>query len=134
MQFRFVTKDIHAVLDYPVALALMAAPFALPLGDSHPAARWLTLLVGVAALVLTLLTNHRLGVLRLLPYWLHVVVDALVGVVFLIAPIVFGFTGIDLWFYLANGAAVMTVVSLSAPGSLADSDANTRQPMPRPAV
>ena len=29
---RFVTKQIHAYLDYPVAVALMALPFLLELG------------------------------------------------------------------------------------------------------
>ncbi|MFG0275675.1 MAG: hypothetical protein ACF8QF_11515 [Phycisphaerales bacterium] len=113
MDPRFVTKDIHALLDYPVAFLLMGAPFLLGLGDSHPAALWLGVATGVAALVLTLLTNHRLGVVRVLPYWLHVAVDGLVGVTFLAAPFVLGFDGIDAWFYWANGAAVATVVSLS---------------------
>jgi len=44
-------------------------------------------------------------------------VDALVGVVFLIAPIVFSFGGLDAWFYWINGAAVMLVVSLNKPDS-----------------
>ena len=50
MNFRLVTKSIHAMLDYPVVF--LAVPFAL------------------------------------------------------------GFSGMDQWYYLANGAAVMTVVSL----------------------
>ena len=35
---RFVTKTIHAWLDYPVALTLIALPFLLGLGASHPLA------------------------------------------------------------------------------------------------
>jgi len=115
MDPRFVTKNIHALLDYPVALLLIAAPPLLGLGDSHPAALWLGVATGVAALVLTLLTNHKLGLIRVLPYNFHVAVDGLVGVTFVVAPFVFGFTGIDAWFYWANGAAVLTVVSLHKP-------------------
>ena len=37
MPFRFITKSIHAYLiDYPVALILMVAPFLLKLGQSGP--------------------------------------------------------------------------------------------------
>ncbi len=35
---RFVTKTIHAWLDYPVAVALIALPFLLGLGSSNPLA------------------------------------------------------------------------------------------------
>ena len=42
--FRFITKSIHAYLiDYPVAIVLMVAPFLLKLGKSRPVAlcfRW----------------------------------------------------------------------------------------------
>ncbi|UYV12117.1 MAG: hypothetical protein NCW75_12535 [Phycisphaera sp.] len=119
MDPRFVTKEIHALLDYPVALVLMGAPFVLGLGESNPAALWLGVGTGIAALILTIFTNHKLGVVRILPYWFHVLVDALVGVTFVVAPFVLGFAGIDAWFYWANGAAVLTVVSLSKPASSA---------------
>ena len=100
MNLRFVTKDIHAYLDYPVAISLMTLPFLLGLGDSHPLARWLAVGTGVAAFVLTLLTDHQLGVVRVLPYSLHLAVDFAVGVLFLVAPIAFGFGGIDAIFAL----------------------------------
>lgn len=121
MNPRFVTKDIHALLDYPVAFALMVAPFVLGLGESAPAAKWLSVSTGVAALVLTIFTNHKLGLIRVLPYWFHVLVDGLVGITFVIAPFVLGFKGLDAWFYWANAAAVLTVVSLSKPNSLSKS-------------
>ena len=115
MDIRFVTKTIHAYLDYPVALILMIAPFLLGLGDSHPLALWLSVGTGVAAFILTLLTNHQLGVMRVIPYSVHLAVDFAVGVVFLIAPFVLGFAGIDAWYYWANAIAVLTVVSLHKP-------------------
>ena len=115
MKIRFVTQDIHAYLDYPVAVALIVLPFLLGLGSSHPLALWLSVVTGVAAFVLTLLTDHKLGVLRVIPYSVHLGVDFLVAVVFIIAPLALGFTGLDAWFYWANAAAVLTVVSLHNP-------------------
>jgi hypothetical protein len=35
---RFVTRKIHAYLDYPVAFSLIALPFVLGLGATNPVA------------------------------------------------------------------------------------------------
>ncbi len=112
MDSRFVTKTVHAYLDYPVAASLMATPFILGLGQSNPLALWLSVATGVAALVLTLLTDHHLGVFRVLPYWFHLAVDRLVGVTFLVAPTILGFHGLDAVYYWANAAAVLAVTLL----------------------
>lgn len=113
---RFVTRTVHAYLDYPVALSLLGLPFLLGLGTSHPLAKWLAVATGAAALLLTLLTDHETGVVRVIPYWLHVVVDRLVGIVFIAAPFVLGFSGLDALYYWLNGAAVLLVtVVLAAP-------------------
>jgi hypothetical protein len=93
----------------------MAVPFLLRLGRSHPIALWLAVGTGVAALVLTLFTDHKLGVIRVIPYPIHLAVDFAVGVVFVLAPFAFGFSGLDAWYYLTNGAAVLLVVSLHKP-------------------
>ncbi len=112
---RFVTKTIHAWLDYPVALALIALPFLLELGASHPLALTISPIVGVAALLLTVFTDHHLGLIRVLPYRLHLTVDLGVGVLFLILPFALGFSGLDAAYYWLNGAAVVAVIALSKP-------------------
>ena len=113
---RFVTRQIHALLDYPVALSLAAMPFILGLGEANPAAKWLSVATGAAAFVLTVLTDHETGVIRVLPFRLHVAVDRLVGLTFLAAPFALGFDGLDAAYYWANAIAVLTVtVVLVAP-------------------
>ena len=107
-----ITRKIHAYLDYPVALSLMALPFVLSLGNGNPLAKWLAVATGVAAFILTLLTDHELGVVKVVPYPVHVAVDRLVGVIFVAAPFVFGFTGLDAAYYWVNGAAVLLVTTL----------------------
>ena len=112
---KFVTKQIHAYLDYPVAVALMALPFLLGLGSTNPLALQLSVATGIAALILTLLTDHHLGVYRIIPYKGHLIVDGLVGVVFVIAPFIFSFKGLDAYYYSIIGATVLTVLSLHKP-------------------
>lgn len=115
MDPRFITKTIHAYLDYPVALSLIALPFILQLGSSHPFAFWLSVVAGIAALLLTVFTDHKFGLIRMIPYRTHVAVDFLVGITFLLAPFLLGFSGLDAWFYWVNAMAVITVVSLNEP-------------------
>ncbi|MCX7382947.1 MAG: hypothetical protein NT133_16385 [Alphaproteobacteria bacterium] len=109
MNIRFVTKTVHAYLDYPVAFSLMAAPFGLGLGQAGPLALWLSVVTGVAALILTLLTDHQTGLVRVLPYGFHLWVDRIVGGVFIVAPFALGFSGVTAGYYWANGAAVLLV-------------------------
>ncbi len=124
MTVRFVTRRVHAWIDYPVALSLMLTPFLLGLGTENPLAKWVSVATGAAALLLTLLTDHETGVFKILPYWFHVAVDRLVGITFVLVPFALGFTGLDAIYYWANAAAVLTAtVLLKAPekatGSLA---------------
>ncbi len=114
---KFITKQIHAFLDYPVALALIGLPFILGLGSSNPIAFQLSVATGVAALILTILTDHQTGILRVIPYRIHLIVDFLVGITFALAPFIFGFNGLDAYFYWINAAAVLFVVSMHKPES-----------------
>jgi hypothetical protein len=117
MSFRFITKSIHAYLiDYPVAIVLIAAPFVLKLGQSGPVAMWLSVVVGIAALLLAALTDHPTGLVRIIPYSLHLWIDRTVGLVFVIALFAFNFFGLDAWYYLVLAAAVLLTTSvLNAP-------------------
>ena len=112
---KFITKQIHAYLDYPVALALIVLPTVLGLGESHPLAFQLSIGTGVAALILTILTNHQTGLIKIISYRLHLIVDFIVAIVFIVTPFLFSFEGLDAWYYWAYGAAVLTVVGLHKP-------------------
>lgn len=112
---KFITKQIHAFLDYPVAIALMGLPFLLGLGSSNPLALQLSVGTGIAAFILTLLTDHQLGLIRVISYKLHLLVDFIVGLTFVLAPFIFSFEGLDAYYYWINGAAVLSVVSMHQP-------------------
>lgn len=61
---------------------------------------------------------YHLGVLRVLPYWFHLAADFCVGLAFIIVPLVLGFKGLDLVFYIVNGAVVLSVVGLHKPAPI----------------
>lgn len=109
---KFVTKKMHAFIDYPVAISLIILPFLLGLGESSEIALYASVITGVAALLLTLVTDHETGVLKLVSYKLHLIVDFAVGFTFLVLPFALDFHGLDFVYYLANGAAVLMVVGM----------------------
>jgi hypothetical protein len=113
MSFRFITKSLHAYLiDYPVAILLIVAPFVLNLGQSQPLAMWLSVIAGVAALLLATLTDHPTGLVRVIPYSLHLWIDRIVGAVFIVAPFALKFAGLDAWYYWVLAAAVLLTTSV----------------------
>ena len=58
---RFMNKTLHSYLDYPVGFGLIAMPFLLGVGSENPIALWLSVVTGIAAVVLTIFTNHQFG-------------------------------------------------------------------------
>ncbi len=112
---KFITKEIHAYLDYPVAIALIVLPYLLGLGGSNIIALYLSVVTGIAAFALTVLTDHHLGIIKVISYKMHLIVDFAVAVVFVAAPFILSLKGIDAYYYWINGAAVLTVVSLHKP-------------------
>jgi len=93
--FRFVSKTMHAYIDYPVAISLIVMPSVLGIGASNPLAFWLSVVTGVSAFLLTLMTDHKTGVFRFIPYSVHLAVDFSVGVVFVLAAFVLALSGLD---------------------------------------
>jgi len=109
---RFMNKTLHSYLDYPVAIGLITMPFLLGVGESNSIALWLSVVTGVAALTLTVFTNHQFGLVKLVPYKLHLAVDFMVGAAFVAAPFVLGFAGLDAAYYWVLGVTVLLVVVL----------------------
>lgn len=103
---------MHAFLDYPVAISLILLPFLLALGSTNSIALYLSVVTGFTALSLTLLTDHQLGLFRVISYKIHLILDFTVAIVFILAPFIFSFQGIDAYYYWVIGFTVLAVVSL----------------------
>lgn len=106
----FLSQKFHAFIDYPVALGLLIMPALLGLTGM---AATFSMVTGVAALILTVLTDHETGLFGVLHYKDHLAVDAMVGLLLLAAPFLFGFGGSAQVYFLAIGAIVVAVVSLN---------------------
>jgi len=98
-----------------VGVNLGTLPFIPSLGTSHPVAKGLAVITGVAVFTLTFLTDHELGVIRVIPFSFRLAADFIVGVVFVISPFAQGVSSLDAWYYWINRAAVLVVISLQKP-------------------
>ena len=85
-----ISRPMHGVLDYGYAAAIAASPELLGFKD-QPTATLLCRAVGASTLVASLFTRYELGLVRVLPFKLHLAADALTGVASLGAPWLLGF-------------------------------------------
>lgn len=112
---RFISNQVHGVIDYALALALIILPFVLNFQESSPIGHWLSVGAGAGLFLYSLFTGYSLSLQKMIPYGAHLVLDFVAGLVFLAAPFVFSFTGLVQTYYLVIGAAVIVVVLLSDP-------------------
>jgi len=112
---RFVSGSLHGMLDYAAAVVLITVPLMLNFQATSPLALWLSVVAGILLVAYSLITDYGLSIVKWMPFNLHLILDALAGLAFLIAPFLFGFAGLIQWFYLANGVIVLLLVLVTNP-------------------
>jgi len=133
---RIVPTRLHGAVDYLWGLALLAAPWLLGFADV-PAATWIAVLFGAGAILYSLLTDYELGLVRLLPMRLHLLIDGLGGAFLAASPFLFGFADRvylpHLLFGLFSVAAslVTRMKPVSSSGSGASVDRRSSPPVGR---
>jgi hypothetical protein len=96
---RPITSRTHAMLDYPLAVVLIATPWIFGFSDVGGAAVAMPIIVGALALGQSLITDWDLSVAKIVPLPIHLTLDALAGIVLATSPFVFGFSdeGTNAW-------------------------------------
>ncbi len=112
---RFINDSLHGALDYIVAVVLIVTPFLAGFAEHSQAALGLSVAAGVALFVYSLLTDYWSSVRQLIPYKVHLEIDFAVGIAFLIATFLLGFSGLVQTYYLVMGAGVILVVLFTDP-------------------
>src|SRR6185437_13204064 len=82
MNIRFLTPTWHGLVDYLAAVELLIIPFVLRLGTSAPLAKWLAVATGLAVILVGLLTDYKLGLVRIIPFRMHLAIDTAVATAF----------------------------------------------------
>ena len=87
-----ITRQMHGLLtDYPYVLIVGTAPFCLHFRDRHTPATLCFVLAGLILLA-GLFTRAEWGLVRIVPYKLHLAADVVVGLFALLTPFLFGFS------------------------------------------
>ena len=112
MRLRFISPTVHGIIDYSAAVALITGPFLLGLGQ-NPIAIWLSVVVGITVILVSTNTIYKYGLFNTIPFDGHLAIDLAAATTFALAPFIFGFSGMDMYYYLANAVVVFLVVALS---------------------
>jgi hypothetical protein len=108
---KFISPKVHGVLDYLVASVLIGAPFVLRFSDVSLAAAAIAVAAGSGLVVYSLLTAYSAGMRAVIPFRVHLVLDASAAVALLVVPFLFDFVGTPRAFYLVIGTPVLAVVA-----------------------
>jgi hypothetical protein len=88
------------MMDYLVGVLLIAAPWIFQYADESSAAKWISIVAGVAMIGMSAVTDYEGGfVARLVPMKTHLMTDAVLGIFLAISPWLFGFAdqGANAW-------------------------------------
>jgi hypothetical protein len=107
---RFLTPTIHGALDYAAAAGLIVLPFLL---GFEGLALWLSVAGGGGLIGYSLLTDYKFSVASVLSFKTHLIFDLAAGAVFIVAPFVFGWTGLIMGYYFVMAFGVTAVVVLT---------------------
>jgi hypothetical protein len=109
---KIISSRTHGVLDYIVGLVLILSPRLFNL-DASSAEGQVPVALGIATLIYSVLTRYEVGLIKVIPFRVHLTLDTLSGILLALSPWLFGFaerrwgTHLVLGF-LELGAVMMT--------------------------
>lgn len=86
---RLIPWLVHEAVEYAAAVLLLLAPFVF--GFDSERAQWTSIALGVAVLVVALISRGRLGVTKVLSSSAHATLDYVTAAVLVLSPFVLGF-------------------------------------------
>jgi hypothetical protein len=113
---RILDARTHGILDLIAVLAFLIGPLVFGLGGSPAAIAWT---LAIVHLLMTLCTRFPMGRWKVIPFWVHGIVELVVGVFLLILPSFAGYSpgSPARRFYLGMGALILIVWALTAYGA-----------------
>jgi hypothetical protein len=84
---------VHGILDYVIALVLIASPLVLAFDEDAPTA--LAIIAGLAVLLLAAFTAWTTGIVKSIPVAAHAMLDYMLAILLIVSPFVLGFNDDD---------------------------------------
>lgn len=121
---RFIPTRIHGMMDYAMGILLIVAPWLFGFARGG-AETWIPVLLGVGALLYSMMTNYELGMARVISMPTHLMLDAGSGLLLAVSPWLFGFAS---WVWAPH--LVLGLIEVSA--ALTTQKVPARQTTARP--
>ena len=102
----------HGIIDYVTGALLIVAPYLFGFATGG-IEQWLPQIIGVAIIVMSLVTKYELSVAKLIPLKVHLGVDVASGALLAVSPWLFGFAGVIWWPHLLVGLMERAVVVMT---------------------
>jgi len=113
-----IPLKVHNILDYVIGAFLVIVPWMFGLAEIT-AARNLFMFACLALIVYSLFTNYYFAVARVIPLGIHMTMDALLGIIVILAPALFGYrdqlTDGQYATHIVLGIAAVGLVALTRP-------------------
>jgi hypothetical protein len=87
----FISTAVYGVLNYIVALTLIASPWLFGLVHVSSAALFLPLYIGWLQLIMAIFSKNETGFIKQFPLTIHHVLDVLMGFIILVSPWLYTF-------------------------------------------
>src|SRR4051794_33830415 len=117
---RIIPTRVHAVIDYIYAVILLGLPYMLDAWTGDGAKIWVPMALGIGIILYSLFTAYELGLMKILPMPVHLLLDALAGLLLALSPYLFGFADRVAMPYVLLGllAIVVSLMTRTQPGVL----------------
>ena len=109
---QFIPTRVHGIIDYLTGAVLILAPWLFGFADGGPA-QWVPVVLGVAIIVYSLVTDYELAAATLIPVPVHLMLDVGGGLLLLVSPWLFGFSQIVVWPHMLVGAMEIVIAALT---------------------
>lgn len=109
---KVLSPTVHGVLDYGLALLFLVLPSLL---EFPPPAATASYVIGVVYIIASLITRYPLGLVKLLPFPVHGVIESLMAISWIALPWLMGFAEhtASRNFFVAAGVALLGVVAIT---------------------
>jgi hypothetical protein len=105
----FISTKVYGVLNYMLALTLIAFPWLFNLVDISSAALFLPMYIGWLQLIMAIFSKNETGFIKQFPMTIHSVLDVLMGFVLMISPWLYTFSSKAFWPELLFGGLLMSL-------------------------
>lgn len=109
---KVLDPKVHGILDYALAGLFLLAP---SLFDFSETAATVSYVFGALYLITSLVTRYPLGLLKVIPFPTHGVIESIMAVAWIFSPWIFGFSEDEAArnFFIIAGVGLLIVVALT---------------------